>query len=152
MPDFEDTPRAETRKITEDADVQAAAVLIAQELGDVEEPDPKTIAQIREQFTELDELQVGVFDASNSLIGVGGLMNAGRLAELKETSIVDVATSPEHRREGVGSQVITALEDIAREQGLETLNVPGATEAGGELYTALGFEWDAQLEAYRKQL
>jgi ribosomal-protein-alanine N-acetyltransferase len=58
-----------------------------------------------------------------------------------ELHILNVATSPEHRRRGVGRALMTAAVQRGRQQGcaLATLEVRKTNQPAIELYRSLGF-------------
>ena len=61
---------------------------------------------------------------------------------LDEGEIVNVATHPDHRRHGYAREVLSALLELAREQGIVTLTLEVRVSNHGAqaLYRSLGFE------------
>ena len=80
-----------------------------------------------------DELLV-VAEESGDLIGWGAF-NA------EKTEITNVFVHPEHHRRGVGSAIISVLEDAARASGLDSVQLQ-ATGTAIEFYLATGYQSD----------
>jgi GNAT superfamily N-acetyltransferase len=69
----------------------------------------------------------------------------GQLVPTGVTAVADqIATSPDHRRKGLGSHVMRTLQRAALEQGAETCVLAG-TPAGKALYESLGWTVTAPL-------
>mgnify|MGYP003301026215 CR=1 FL=1 len=87
---------------------------------------------------------------TNEGIGVGmvcrkdGIVCAygGMMCAVDEGQITNIATHPEHRRQGYGKAVVEALIKYAKNNHLESisLEVRESNRAAIELYSALGFK------------
>jgi GNAT superfamily N-acetyltransferase len=58
-----------------------------------------------------------------------------------------MATPPEQQRKGMGRALLSQVIDDYRRRGVERFHL-GATEAGRQLYTSLGFELVADLSVW----
>lgn len=140
------------RPITDPAELDMAARLIVSEIWHDTTQRPSAIQAAKEHFARMDEYQMGAFDSDGQLVGVAGLANGSTLAEKNWALIVDVATASNKQRSGIGSTVMRALHDHARQQGIEETVIVSATKAGASLYKSLGYKWDIYADAYRKKL
>jgi GNAT superfamily N-acetyltransferase len=74
------------------------------------------------------------------LTTTGEVVASGRIAFVDDFVIYDkIETHPDHRRRGLGSVILTALESIGAARGY-TKGVLVATEAGKALYESLGWQ------------
>jgi ribosomal protein S18 acetylase RimI-like enzyme len=79
---------------------------------------------------------VAAFDSSAQVLGAGTLVQIGN-----EANITDLGVLPEYQREGVGRQILTQLEMIAREQKAESLYLISSKVAVA-FYARLGYVFD----------
>ncbi|MFJ5775785.1 GNAT family N-acetyltransferase [Streptomyces sp. NPDC093094] len=81
--------------------------------------------------------------------GDGSFAARGQIAVTGSGAVADqIETSPAHRRRGLGSFVMRALQHTAAEQGART-GVLAGTPAGRALYTSLGWTTRALLTSAR---
>lgn len=72
-----------------------------------------------------------------------GLIGAGLLVanpNNKVGSVTAVAVSPEHRGQGIGTEIIAELEKVAKDQNLEKLIITPTSQEAKELYQKLGYQ------------
>ena len=115
----------------------------SEELARVPWSDEQKRAFIDMQFAAQDaDYRRNYPDAQYSIIEVQGVP-AGRLYEdrgSKEIRIIDIALLPEHRRAGIGTSLLRALQDEARATGKTlTIHVEKFNPARS-LYHRLGFQ------------
>ena len=103
------------------------------------------------QFSARERTYREQFPAADNLLILAGGQPAGRLyveRSRKEVRIVDIALLPEHRGTGIGSALITALQEEAAAAGLPlALHVETGNRAAN-LYRRLGFIIDAADSVY----
>ena len=96
---------------------------------------PWSEASVREELTNpLSLWLVSLVDGQ-----VAGYV--GSQTVLDEADMMNLAVAPRHRRQGIARQLVEALGDALRAQGVQslTLEVRASNEAAIQLYRSLGF-------------
>lgn len=119
-----------------------AAKLILIELANQPTPDPEDTLHL---LHDMDNRVTVVAQDNERVLSAGGL----RISDDGEAFIVDVATDHDYRGQGLGAGVIRTLEGIARDKGVQTLQVHPTIEAE-HFYESLGYVDEES--AYTKQL
>jgi GNAT superfamily N-acetyltransferase len=121
------------------------------ELGLVGWSSDQLEAFLEMQFGARERTYREQFPAADNLLVLAGGQPAGRLfveRARNEVRIVDIALLPEHRGTGIGSALITALQEEAAAAGLPlALHVETGNRAAN-LYRRLGFVIDAADSVY----
>ena len=96
---------------------------------------PWSEASVREELTN---------PLSLWLVALAGGQVAGYVGSqtvLDEADMMNLAVAPQHRRQGIARQLVEALGDALRAQGVQslTLEVRASNEAAIQLYRSLGF-------------
>ena len=96
---------------------------------------PWSEASVREELTN---------PLSLWLVALAGGQVAGYVGSqtvLDEADMMNLAVAPRHRRQGIARQLVEALGDALRAQGVQslTLEVRASNEAAIQLYRSLGF-------------
>ena len=96
-------------------------------------------------LTILAHSSISTSTESDRLVGLGCLW-----AILEEAHLTLLLVHPEHRRQGLGRQLLRGLLDSARSRGLEwaTLEVGEHNEAALSLYQKFGFETIGRRKKY----
>jgi ribosomal protein S18 acetylase RimI-like enzyme len=91
---------------------EQAASLILQELHDRASPD---VAVLNAQLNDMDDdLTFGLVKPENTLVAVGALRFIPDTDGLLVAAIINVAVSPNERRQGLGTKIMTVLEEESR--------------------------------------
>lgn len=98
------------------------------------------------QFSARERHYREQFPAADDLLVLRGAQPVGRLRVDRaggEIRIVDIALLPEHRGAGIGSALVTALQEEATQAGLPLALHVEAGNPAANLYRRLGFVIDA---------
>ncbi|MHB9287157.1 GNAT family N-acetyltransferase [Halobacteriales archaeon Cl-PHB] len=100
-------------------------------------PGVDDLAAIEPHYLDTGGTFLVVEDAQERIVGMGGLQVEGDEGELFRMRV-----DPDCQREGVGADLLGALEDAARERGVERLEAETATrqEAAMQFYPSHGYE------------
>lgn len=105
-------------------------------------PTPDQIAKVLSESVD-DSWTIALLDPAETVIGTGGV----RIFEIEGEDLVafmvNVAVSRAHRRQGIGSQVVSFLEGKTAELGVSEINLKPVGGAA-PFYESLGYT-----EAYR---
>ena len=98
--------------------------------------EPTSDEDIEHKLTDMTgETVIAALDNGGHFIAMAGLK---RMVDVSEGVVQDVATDINHRREGLGTQLLSELSALAKEQGLTHLHVyPGP--GSRQFYQKLGF-------------
>jgi len=124
---------------------RAVAVLTLRELYGQSPPEQREADALMSEMWE--RVTVAALDANMQVLASGALLDLD--SQTRGAMIVDVATSEASRGNGLGREIINALEEKARGVGVSKLSLvslPGATG----FYEGLGYQGDGNL--YTKSL
>ena len=124
---------AEILNLLDDPELaQEAASLFFREFQDDPDPEPEELERMLNAMEH--RITVIARDDGGEILAVGGLEYDGDKGE-----IVDVATSSDNRKQGLGRSVIGLLERIARDKGIKELSLFSFTSTRA-FYDKLGYQ------------
>ena len=108
-------------------------------------PDPWSERMLREHLDNQCAAALVARGEDGTILGYGGL-----LVVLDEGYITNVAVRPEHRRQGIGSDLLNVFENFARGNQLAflTLEVRSSNAAAIALYQKAGYEEAGRRRGY----
>lgn len=122
------------------ADLESAAELLA--LLNAETPPPLIAERLQTLLTDHAHYQlIGAF-SNSSLVGLAGAWIATKIWCGRYLEIDNLVVAASHRSSGIGSQLISHLETVARERDCKILVLDSytANTLSHRLYHRLGFE------------